>query len=81
MTAIGKVESFDDTNENWKTYAERVKQFFLANNIDDAHKVPTSLSYLRSAEGSSCTAEASYQVFSTDSCHSTGALEPEALGN
>ena len=46
MTAIGKIESFDDTNENWESYAERVKQFFLANNIDDAHKVPTSLSLI-----------------------------------
>jgi len=46
MTAIGKIESFDDTNENWETYAERVKQFFLPNNIDNAHKVPTSLSVI-----------------------------------
>ena len=46
MTAIGKIESFDDTNENWENYAERGKQFFLANNIDDAHKVPTSLSLI-----------------------------------
>ena len=47
MTAIGKIESFDDTNENWETYAKRVKQFFLANNnIDDAHKVLTSLSLI-----------------------------------
>ena len=46
MTAIGKIESFDDTNENWETYVERVEQFFLANNIDDEHKVPTLLSLI-----------------------------------
>ena len=66
---------------------ERVEQFFLASNIDDAHKVQTLIveldrwEDLRSAEGSSCTEEASYKIFSTDSFHSTGAFEPEALGN
>ena len=29
MTAIGKIESFDETQEKWETYAERVEQFFL----------------------------------------------------
>ena len=46
MTAIGKIESFDDTKENWETYVEQVEQFFLANNIDDDHKVPTLLSLI-----------------------------------
>ena len=42
MTATGKIESFDDSNENWETYVERVEQFFLqANDSDDDHKVPT----------------------------------------
>ena len=41
MTAIGKIESFDETQEKWKTYAERVEQFFLANNIDEDRQVPT----------------------------------------
>ena len=39
-------ESFDDTKENWETYVERVEQFFLANDIDDDHKVPTLLSLI-----------------------------------
>ena len=46
MTIIGKIESFDDTKENWETYVERVEQFFLANDIDDDHKVPTLLSLI-----------------------------------
>ena len=46
MTTIGKIESFDDTKENWETYVERVEQFFLANDIDDDHKVPTLLSLI-----------------------------------
>ena len=31
MTAIGKIESFDDTKDNWETCVVRVEQFFLAN--------------------------------------------------
>ena len=46
MTTIWKIESFDDTKENWETYVERVEQFFLANDIDDDHKVPTLLSLI-----------------------------------
>ena len=46
MTAFGKIESFDATKENWETYVERVEQFFLANDIDDDHKVPTLLSLI-----------------------------------
>ena len=46
MTTIGKIESFDDTKENWETYVERVEQFFLANDVDDDHKVPTLLSLI-----------------------------------
>ena len=46
MTTIGKIESFDDTKENWETYVERLEQFFLANDIDDDHKVPTLLSLI-----------------------------------
>ena len=46
MTTIGKIESFDEAQEKWETYVERVEQFFLANNIDDDHKVPTLLSLI-----------------------------------
>ena len=46
MTAIGKIESFDDTKKNWETYVEREEQLFLANDIDDDHKVPILLSLI-----------------------------------
>ena len=46
MTVICKIEGFDDTNENLETYVERVEQFFLPTDIDDAHKVPTLLSLI-----------------------------------
>ena len=37
MTANGKIESFDDTNEKSKTYVELEEEFSLANNVDDVH--------------------------------------------
>ena len=46
MTTIGKIESFNETQEKWETYVECVEQFFLANNIDDDHRVPTLLSLI-----------------------------------
>ena len=52
MTTVGKTESFDGTKENWETYVERVEQFFLANDIDYDHKVPTLLSLI---SGKTCT--------------------------
>ena len=64
MTTIGKIESFDDTNEKWKTCVELEEQFFLANSIDDDHaKVPTL--NLHSAEGSSCTKFFPQQIVTT----------------
>lgn len=48
MTAIGKIESFDETQEKWETYVERVEQFFLANNIDEDRQAPTLLSLMGS---------------------------------
>ena len=36
-----KHESWDDRNEKWETYMERIAQFFRTNNIDNDHKVPT----------------------------------------
>ena len=48
MTAIGKIERFDETQEKWETYAKRVEQFFLENNIDENRQVPTLLSLIGS---------------------------------
>jgi len=48
MTAIRKIESFDETQKKWETYAESVEQFFLANNIDEDCHVPTLLSLIGS---------------------------------
>ena len=73
MTTIRKIESFDDTKENRETYVERVEQFFMANDFDDDHKVPSLLSLIGGktcAEGSSFTGEASYKVLSTDTVDS-----------
>ena len=48
MTTIGKIDVFDETQESWETYVERVQHFFAANDVDDEHKVPTLLSLIGS---------------------------------
>ena len=45
---IGKMDVFDETQESWETYVERVQHFFAANDVDDQHKVPMLLSLIRS---------------------------------
>ncbi|CAB4043692.1 Hypothetical predicted protein [Paramuricea clavata] len=46
MTTIGKIDVFDETQESWETYVERVQHFFAANDVDDNHQVPTLLSLI-----------------------------------
>ena len=48
MTTIRKIDVFDETQESWETYVERVQHFFAANDVDDNHKVPTLLSLIGS---------------------------------
>ena len=38
MTAIGRIESFDEKQEKWETYFEPVEDFFFANNINNDHQ-------------------------------------------
>ena len=38
--SIGKIGVFDDTQENWATYIERLEQHFIANGIADNKRVP-----------------------------------------
>jgi hypothetical protein len=37
MTTIGKIDVFDETQESWEMYVERVQHFFPANDVDDNH--------------------------------------------
>ena len=46
MTAIGRIESFDEKQEKWETYLEPMEDFFLANNINKDHQVSTLLSLM-----------------------------------
>ena len=46
MTATGRIRCFGNTKENWVTYVKRLERFFLANDIDDDHKVPTLLNLI-----------------------------------
>ena len=48
MMTIGKIGVFDETQETWERYVERVQQFFAANDVNDDHKVPTLLSLIGS---------------------------------
>ncbi len=43
-----KINVFDETQESWETYVERVQHFFAANDVDDEHKVQPLLSLIGS---------------------------------
>jgi hypothetical protein len=45
---IGKIETFDEANEECGTYCERVEQYFLANEIEEDKEVPAILSLMGS---------------------------------
>ena len=44
--AIGNIGEFNDLTETWKSYTERVKQFFAANEIANEKKVPALLAMM-----------------------------------
>ena len=44
--AIGNIGEFSELTETWKSYTERVKQYFMANEISDDRKVPTLLALM-----------------------------------
>ncbi|CAB4010092.1 Retrovirus-related Pol poly from transposon [Paramuricea clavata] len=48
MATIGKIYVFDEIQESWERYVERVQHFFAANDVDDNHQVPTLLSLIGS---------------------------------
>ncbi|PFX12147.1 Retrovirus-related Pol polyprotein from transposon 17.6 [Stylophora pistillata] len=43
---IGKIEAFDETNDDWLAYVERVEQYFLANDIKEDKQVAVMLSLM-----------------------------------
>ena len=46
MATIGKMDVFDSSQETWDTYAERLEQYFLANDIAPDKQVPALLSLM-----------------------------------
>ena len=44
---IGKIEAFDETNNDWNAYVERVEQYFFANEIKDNKQVAVMLSLIQ----------------------------------
>ena len=43
---IGKIEAFDETNDDWNAYVERLEQYFIANEIKDNKQVAVMLSLM-----------------------------------
>ena len=43
---IGNIEAFDETNDNWNAYVERVEQYFMANDIKEDKQVAVILSLM-----------------------------------
>ena len=43
---IGNIGEFNELTETWKSYTERVKQYFAANEIADDRKVPALLAMM-----------------------------------
>ena len=35
MATFGRLAEFDEAKDNWRQYAERMQQFFVANEIED----------------------------------------------
>ncbi|KAJ8379205.1 hypothetical protein AAFF_G00223170 [Aldrovandia affinis] len=46
MANIGKMDVFDDRQESWASYTERLEQYFIVNDVADDKKVPALLSLI-----------------------------------
>ena len=46
QSPIGKVDPFDNTVDDWKTYVERIKQYFAANDVADGKRVSCLISLM-----------------------------------
>jgi len=42
---IGKIEAFDETNDDWNACVERVKQYCITNKIKEEKQVAVMLSH------------------------------------
>ena len=43
---IGKIDAFDEANDDWNAYVERMEQYFIANEIDKDKQVAVMLSLM-----------------------------------
>ena len=46
MTTIGRIEPFEEQEGTWDQYQERLEQYFIANDVTDAKRVPVTLSLI-----------------------------------
>ena len=44
--STGNVGDYNELTETWKSYTERVRQFFLVNEVADDRKVPALLAII-----------------------------------
>ena len=44
--ATANIGEFSELTETWKSYTDRVKQYFMANEISDDRKVPALLALM-----------------------------------
>ena len=52
--AIGNIGEFNELTDTWKSYTERVKQYFAANEIDNDRKVPALLAMMGGKNSAFC---------------------------
>jgi len=43
---IGRIDPFDETEESWGNYVERLEQYFEANEVDNTKKVSSLLTLI-----------------------------------
>ncbi len=46
MAAIGKIDCFDETIEQWPVYVERLRMYFVVNDVPEEKHVPALLSLI-----------------------------------
>ena len=46
MATIGKIDPFNDTEEDWPSYVERLEMFFMVNNVEDEKRTVALVSLI-----------------------------------
>ena len=46
MATIGKIDPFNDAEEDWPSYVERLEMFFMVNNVEDEKRTAALVSLI-----------------------------------